>query len=76
MATTALACGGRMFPPTADPITRRLNFSFYSRSLVNDFESRVLDGTVTVNARELLAANNVIPGMIQRHKRALRQEGA
>lgn len=75
MASLALAFGGKMFPPEADTKSGRLLFSFHSTSLPQDFESKVLAGEITVNAKELLAANNVVLGMVQRHKRDLRQGG-
>jgi hypothetical protein len=76
LATLALAAGGKMYPPEPDPVSGRLVFSFHSSSLAPNFESKVLDGSVTVNAKEVLTANNVVLGMVQRHQRARRQGNA
>ena len=75
LASIALAFGGQTTPPEAHPVTSRLQFSFASSSLPVDFERKVMDGEITVNAKELLVAHNVIIGLVQRHQRTRRNQG-
>jgi hypothetical protein len=73
LASLAMSAGGKMFPPEADPSSGRLVFSFDPSTLSPDFETKVLSGEVTLNAREVLASHNAVISMVQRHQRARRQ---
>jgi hypothetical protein len=75
LAAVAMAHGGTVLPPSVDTMTNRIVFNF--KGIALDFEQQVLNGGVTINAKSMLAALEVVHRTISRNKRArgLRHEG-
>jgi len=76
LAALAMSAGGRMHPPQPDPSSGRLVFTFDPSTISPSFETKVLSGEITLNAREVLASHNAVMSLVQRHQRARRQGSA